>query len=306
MEEEAVLIGKNVSLVGIITQPSPARGNETFPAVIFLDAGLLHRVGPHRLYVKMARVLSAAGFLVLRFDFSGMGDSEVRRDHLPYEKSVVAEAREAMDFLHTTKGIQRFILAGLCSGAWAAFRTACVDPRVTGVVLIEAFHFKTIRYYWNRYWIHKYWRSLCSYASWGRLIRGQSYTGGMVKRGLISKLKGSKTQELQGPPRGKEPGGVSLLPSLRKGRGLQRPEIVAGLRVLKKRGAYVTFVYREGNEAIYNYRVKIESDEIRVLGQCGKSRAEFVRHSDHTFSSLASQERLLKVVYRCTQGMVQV
>jgi alpha/beta superfamily hydrolase len=69
-----VLFGRTRSLVGIITDPPEAERDPQRPAIVCLNAGIIHRVGPHRLYVKMARTLAAMGFVVLRFDFSGIGD----------------------------------------------------------------------------------------------------------------------------------------------------------------------------------------------------------------------------------------
>ena len=88
--EEPVLLGKSGSLAGIITDP-PAHAREASrPAVILLNAGLVHRVGPGRLYVRLSRRLAAHGFVVVRFDLSGIGDSPFstekgsRPSRLPY------------------------------------------------------------------------------------------------------------------------------------------------------------------------------------------------------------------------------
>jgi hypothetical protein len=72
MNEEAVLIGG--SLVGILSRP-PAGVDPAMPGVLLLNAGRIHRVGPNRLYVAIARRLAAMGFAVCRFDLSGIGDS---------------------------------------------------------------------------------------------------------------------------------------------------------------------------------------------------------------------------------------
>jgi hypothetical protein len=50
---------------------------QTPPAVMFvlLNAGAVHRQGPFRLYVHLARRLAALGFSCVRFDQPGIGDS---------------------------------------------------------------------------------------------------------------------------------------------------------------------------------------------------------------------------------------
>ena len=79
MSERVVEFGDGVQLSGVVTEPSgPARST----GVLLLGAGLLHRVGPARLHVELARALAAAGLPVLRFDYSGIGESEVRADAL--------------------------------------------------------------------------------------------------------------------------------------------------------------------------------------------------------------------------------
>jgi len=39
--------------------------------------------------------------------------------------------------LYATKGIEHFLFWEVCSGALASFETACCDPRVLGVILIN-------------------------------------------------------------------------------------------------------------------------------------------------------------------------
>ncbi len=71
MKESAFKFGKYESLVGIISDPFVDPNNR--PAVIILNSGLLHGVGPNCLHVKIARKLASVGFVVLRFDLFGIG-----------------------------------------------------------------------------------------------------------------------------------------------------------------------------------------------------------------------------------------
>jgi pimeloyl-ACP methyl ester carboxylesterase len=303
MREEAVLFGKRRSLAGIITHPSPAAGGENLPAIILLNAGILHRVGPNRLYVKIARDLATMGHVVLRFDLSGIGESEVRGDNLPFEKSAVSDTQEAMDFLGSARGTQLFILIGLCLGAEIAFRTACSDARVIGVVLIESISFKTIYYYWNHYWMH-YWRSLFSCHSWWRLLTGRSYAWSVIVRFLTSTLRQLFTQKGKISPSANVPGDVVLLSDYGFRQVWPEAEKRQGLHLLNKRGVDLLFIYCEENPAIENYRVEIEEDQIHVLRSSGTVSVEFIRYADHTFTLLSSQEHLLEVLHNYTQRLV--
>jgi hypothetical protein len=113
MREEALLFGKTKSLVGIITDPPEVKRSNRLPGIILLNAGIIHRVGPNRMHVKIARTLAAMGFVVLRFDFSGIGDSMFRDDNLPFEESAVRETQETMEYLTATRGIKQFHLIGM-------------------------------------------------------------------------------------------------------------------------------------------------------------------------------------------------
>jgi hypothetical protein len=149
--EKAITFGRSGTLVGIVTEAAPGTDSAGRPAFIMLNSGILHRIGSCRLHVQLARALSAAGFMSLRFDYSGVGDSDSRRDTLPFEQSAVVETQEAMDYLTRTKGIQRFVLMGLCSGADMSHDTAVVDERVTGLMLIDGWVHRTVGHYVRHY-----------------------------------------------------------------------------------------------------------------------------------------------------------
>ena len=165
--EKTVRLGKTSPLLGILTEPlagTPTNGR----GLVLLNAGLLHRVGPSRLHVQVAREMAPRGFQVLRFDFSGIGDSDARRDGLAFEQSAVLEVQDAMDAL-AAKGVTDFTLMGLCSGADAAFLAALADPRVTGLVQLDPWIYRT----W-RFAVHHYLPKLRSRDSWRNLLSGDT------------------------------------------------------------------------------------------------------------------------------------
>ena len=71
--ERAVRFGPDDRLFGILA--GPAGDSSMAPAIVLFNTGGGHLVGPHRLYVSLAREWAAAGHLVLRFDLGGLGDS---------------------------------------------------------------------------------------------------------------------------------------------------------------------------------------------------------------------------------------
>src|SRR5208337_1020254 len=80
-------------LVGIVTQPVDYEPEDR-PVFVILNTGIIHRVGHHRMYVSLARALARLGYQVLRFDLSGIGDSESREDGLSLLDGALADVRE--------------------------------------------------------------------------------------------------------------------------------------------------------------------------------------------------------------------
>lgn len=162
--EKAIRLGNETPLMAIVTEP-PAGVAPSGKGVVLLNAGLLHRVGPSRLNVQIARKLAPLGHVSVRFDFSGIGDSEARRDGLPFERSSVLEVQDAMAAL-AARGVRDYTLVGLCSGADAAFLTALADTRVTGLIMMDPWIYRTARYHVFRYLSKardaKSWRKLLS------------------------------------------------------------------------------------------------------------------------------------------------
>lgn len=133
-------------LTGIIHHPPV--GQTAGVGVILLNAGLVHRIGPYRAYVTLARALAAAGFPVLRFDQSGVGDSPTLPAAAPRRRKI--ETGAAMDLMRQQAGVTRFVLAGICSGADDAFHLAKDDPRVAGFALFDGLAYKT-KTFWLKY-----------------------------------------------------------------------------------------------------------------------------------------------------------
>ena len=168
MKEQAFQFGNHNHISGIITRPEQTNGRPR-PGVLLLNPGLIHRVGPSRLYVKIARRLAAAGYTVLRFDFSNVGDTPKRRDTLSFEESSILETQEAMDFITEAGGGEQFVLAGIYSGADVSFFTAIADPRVIGIVPMDLCNIPS-----SRFQLSAYKQRLFKPRSWLRLVSASS------------------------------------------------------------------------------------------------------------------------------------
>ena len=167
LKEQAVLLGPRRSLVGIVAEGAAPAGDR--PTVVILNSGVVHRVGANRMSVPLARALAAAGHVVVRFDLSGLGDSDPRPDGLAPLEASLADVREVLDTLESTRGTSRVILAGLCSGADLSLLCSASDPRVVGAALLDPSLPRTLRHrayhYCNRV-LHK--------ESWINLVRGKN------------------------------------------------------------------------------------------------------------------------------------
>src|SRR5262249_11448368 len=116
---------------------APAR---ELPPILLTSAGTVHRVGPHRFYVTLARRWARLGFRVLRVDLSGIGDSPAGDDGIEngtYPRDGYTDLGAAMDLLAERTGAARFVLAGLCSGGDFAFQMGMRDPRVESVLILN-------------------------------------------------------------------------------------------------------------------------------------------------------------------------
>lgn len=135
--EEPLQFGEGGRLFGILTLPNmPPPNAQELPIFVFLSAGLLHRVGPYRLHVRLGRELAQMGFSSLRVDLAGVGDSPPRAG-LTTQQSVAEDFAEIVAVLNSRLGSLPLVLAGLCIGADNATNLALREPRVVGMVLLD-------------------------------------------------------------------------------------------------------------------------------------------------------------------------
>ncbi len=122
---------------GIVHRVSDIREDEPDTCVIILNSGMTHRVGPHRLGVRLARRLVGRGIPAARFDLSGIGNTDTRKDGKSIKEQWLSQCREVMQLLEEDFGYRRFVLLGLCAGGQASFGFAARDERVLGAILIN-------------------------------------------------------------------------------------------------------------------------------------------------------------------------
>jgi hypothetical protein len=288
VRERALLFGDGKGLTGVITDPAAASERRR-PAVILLDAGVLHHVGPNRIHVRLARGLAREGFQALRFDFSGIGDSRARRDAVPFAESLVAETRQAMDLL-AARGASSFLLFGICSGADGALRVALQDARVSGAVLVEPYVVPG-----PGYLLYAYRRKLLNPVSWWRLLRGRSELLATLRARRAAARAPEQATDWPTSPAAPAPSGAAppseepalLLPS--------RAELVRQVQALAARGVARHFVYAREGPAYHNWLVLLRP-ALRAALRSGLARVTTLTRTDHVFTPRAAQDRLLAAV----------
>lgn len=137
MSEQLVRFGPSAGLAGTLTLPDSGPRRDV--GVVFFNAGFIHRVGPERLNVRLARLAARQGFAALRFDLAGLGDSARRAGSV--RDLALEDLAAALELLERTAHVKRFVLIGLCSGTDHCLAAAERDPRVAGVVLLDPLAF---------------------------------------------------------------------------------------------------------------------------------------------------------------------
>jgi len=164
--EEKVLFGESKTLVGIITRPIDSQNTEA-QGILFINAGLIHRIGQNRIYTKFARKLAHKKFVALRFDLSGVGDSSSNDSQNTLDARIIKEIQDAMDELQSQFDISNFTLIGCCSGAENSVKAAAVDPRVKKMILINHTSPRPFRYLLRT--------DLLNPSSWKRSLLGRTH-----------------------------------------------------------------------------------------------------------------------------------
>jgi pimeloyl-ACP methyl ester carboxylesterase len=271
LREQAVLLGESKSLVGIVTQAVDDAAPAHQLSLVFLNTGIIHRVGHHRMYVDFSRVLAAEGYTVLRFDFSGIGDSDNRIDGLPPFEASLSEIKSVLDWLETTKQTKRVILIGLCLGADYAVHYAATDPRVVGLVLMDPLVPPTRRYFKD------YMRQrVFNLRSWFNVAFGSSH----IRRMLIERLVGSLARSWQ--PR---------FPTFTHPKMRSTLEEIYQTSV--NRGVQFLTVLTAGDRQTYAEQLL---EALPKVSFGDRIRLAFMDDSDHVFTSEAARVRLLRLI----------
>lgn len=274
MREWSIAFGANNGLIGTICAPSISAADGQGIGWILFNAGVVHRVGPHRINVRLARKLAKRGIASIRFDLAGLGDSSRPDGRLAFEAQAVVDLRSAMDALGCAIQAHRFALFGFCSGAYHGYATALADERVTGLLLYDAYTYPTFKTRFNRYILAIRRHGLVRAAFiWARRELPSSCR--RVLAALRADTKGRPVSDV---------GFFADIPSKR--------DFAAGLGTLLDRGVEIGAFYSGASFESYNYSRQF-SDTFEGLGVADRVTSEYFPDMDHVATSIEAQTEFM-------------
>lgn len=180
-------------LWGICARPSADVAPQPV-AVVIAVGGPQYRVGSHRQFTLLARRLAAEGFVSLRFDCRGMGDSE---GEFPGFEHLRPDLHAAIDALRRAcPAVRQVAVWGLCDAASAAMMHAVTHPDVAGVVAANpwarseaSLAAARVKYYYAARFMER--------SFWTKLLRGGLDWQASI-RALWANVKGARSLSQMG------------------------------------------------------------------------------------------------------------
>jgi pimeloyl-ACP methyl ester carboxylesterase len=285
--ERPVLFGNEGRLFGIVTEPRHDEARRR--AVIVLNAAADHHSGASRISVTLARSWARHGYVVLRMDLAGIGDSATRPgrpDDEVFPPAALDDVRDALQLVRTCYGSQDVTLAGLCSGAYHALRAAVAGLPVNRLLMVNPQNF-----FWKEGTSLKglqlaevvrnpslYRERLVSADAWKRMFTGQVNVWRIVRiychRPLLT---------LEAALRDAARALHIRLPS----------DLGSELEELGARGLHMVFVFSRDDPGIDLLKIQAGSS-IRRLGE--RCRRHIIEGGDHTFTHAASRGALQRIL----------
>ncbi|HVH42259.1 MAG TPA: alpha/beta hydrolase [Labilithrix sp.] len=291
--ERPVFVDETRRTFGILSAPT---GKASGRAVLLLNAGAIHRIGANRLYVRLARRWAALGHHVLRMDLAGIGDSPERPgepENVVYHRNALEDVGAAVTFLRRAYGMKDIRTAGLCAGAYHAFKTASVDPNVRGFVAINPLAYGARPEGDVMFPVAKvsaeakrYQKSAFELQKWKKLARGQvnvRVLTEIITRHAVARLK-TRARDL----------------SRRAGMPWKH-DFIAELDRLTERNVEQRFIFANDDPG-QSLLEEQGSAALRKLQKRGALTIEVIDGPDHTFTPLWSHEPLMNLLTAAISG----
>ena len=298
VKESINYFGSNNNTFSIITESDKTKYSK-LPTVIIVNSGANHRVGPSRLYVLLARKLSLMGFRCLRVDVTGIGDSiasgteDENNEYIDSSNQVILEAIQSMDQNYTNK---KYILMGLCSGAYFSFQAALKLQEINfkSCILINP-----LTFYWDdgsseenspikefRIW-GWYKKAFTSKKSWKKLLKAEinfQKLGHAIINRLVTKFNFIKR----------------ILPNQKIDK--HRDLLATDITRITNSNTDLQFILSR-NDPGYDILSTNAGKTVRKLKRLKKIGIHFIENADHTFSRYTPRQDVIKVLIQYFSGI---
>jgi dienelactone hydrolase len=242
-------------------------------AAVLLNGAAQRHTGQNRNWVETARRWAARGVPSLRIDLPDIGDAGgMPSGPVPlaefYDKAKrINQIRASLTWLRSEGIADRFLLAGLCAGAYGAYHAALADRSVVAIGLINLPTF-----------------------AWSPTLdeeRGRRATIRALRGDVAGKLRSDKQRRAAIARSLRMLGNVPALAQARRGQQQHADRVGAELAGLDARGCEVHFLVGR------NEGIKEELRSFHILERLGKwsrIRVEEFDWDDHAVRALASQQ----------------
>jgi pimeloyl-ACP methyl ester carboxylesterase len=287
--ESPVHVAGDRRLFGIAS--APAGGERRATGILLLNAGSVSHVGPNRVYVDFARRWASHGYTVIRMDIGGIGDSPApnsAEENQPYPAHVIGDIEAGLAELRS-RGVERVVVAGLCSGAHATFHAGRELDSVDGMIVINpiVFYWKPSDPLdvgaWKTYVDSRYYKqSARSWRSWVRLAQGRVNVQHIASVGVrrSAEVLRAKLAAMFGGFRREDPDGENAA------RDLSR---------IASSGTEVLLVFSEGDPGLDFLTLRYGA-ELRKLEHARWFELVVIDHADHTFTAFDARRRASDIV----------
>lgn len=285
VKESFVRFGPHNRNFAILVEPSETVSLER-PIIIIASSGATHRVGPSRLYVSLARKLASAGFRCLRIDIPGLGDSIIHdseqenREYIDKSSDVICQAMESFGSAYKKN---RYIVTGLCSGAYFSFHAA-LD--LDDVEIVESILINPLTFYWYEgmefdnsptknfeYW-NWYKQALKDPESWLKLIKGRANYSALYET-IKNRIKIVLSAKMDSRRSGSA--------NISRANNLSENNLNVDLMKVAARNTHLSFVFARSDPG-YDILMTSAGKTAKKLMNDGLIDIHFIDDADHTFS----------------------
>lgn len=293
VHEHATFLDERQPLFAIITRPTEAPPTP-LPAIVLINDGAVHEVGPSRLYVLAARRWAANGHTVVRMTISGIGSSPSRHgetENVVYSRHAIADIALALAALRAKHGLTRILIGGVCSGGYHALKAALADIEVEGILVINplTFSWKPGMSLEGSFVSHvvtaearNYFRSATQLKTWNKILRGQfdpwHAVGVFVRhtRDLVVSTSRNVARQL----------GIEL-----------QDDLATDLRTLARAGKRMLFIFSDSDPGLEILRREAGST-LHALQRRGQIAIRVIPQADHIFTHASARQSLLRTLAR--------